>query len=106
MKTIDEWVKKLKNKVLIVEGIKDKKALSKIGVKRIFILNKPIFKIVEDVSKITKEVVILTDLDKKGKQLYSKLKKGFERHRVKVDDRFRRFLFKERIIYIEGIKLR
>lgn len=106
MENLDEWIDKLKDKIVIVEGIKDERALNNLGVKNVIILNKPLYQIVDDISKKHKKVVILTDLDKKGRELYSKLRFGLERNHVKIDDSFRRFLFKEKISHIEGIKLK
>lgn len=93
--------------MIIVEGIRDKKALENIGVKnKIMMLSKkPIFSIIEDVS-VNKKAIILTDLDKEGKMLYGKLKDGLSRHGVVIDNKFREFLFKEtKIRQIEGLKI-
>lgn len=106
MENLDEWVDKLKDKIVIVEGIKDKKALNNLDVKNVIILNKPLYRIIDNISEKYKKVVILTDLDKKGRELYSKLRYGLERNGIKIDDKFREFLFKERISHIESIKLK
>lgn len=104
---LNEEINKLKktNKLIIVEGKKDKEALEKFGLKNIIQLNKkPLFQIIEDISNKNKECVILTDLDKKGKQLYGKLNSGLCRYGVKVDNKFREFLFKHtKLRQIEGI---
>ena len=95
---------KLYGKPIIVEGKKDKEALMKLGMTNIFTIKEPLFKLCENLSKKYKDVIILTDLDKEGKRLYSKLKENLERNGVKVDDSFRIFLFKEtRLTQIEGI---
>ena len=73
---LNEFIEKLKesNKLIIVEGNNDKKALEQLGINKIVTLNKePLFKIAENISKEHKDVIILIDLDKKGKQLYGKL---------------------------------
>ena len=104
MENIGEWVDKLKKskKSIIVEGIKDKKALEHFGIKKIITLKgKPIYKVIEDFSE--KEVIILTDLDKEGKKLYSKLKQGLTQRGVEVDNKFREFLFKTKLRQIEGL---
>ncbi len=104
---LEEWIAKLRKEqpLIIVEGPKDKAALEKLGLKNIIILKgKPLYKIVEQVSEQTNSCLILTDLDSEGKKLYSRLKKDLQRHKVKVDDRFRNFLFKETMLRcIEGI---
>ena len=95
---------KLPGKPIIVEGKKDKAALKKLGIANIFTIKEPLFKLCEELSKKHDSVIILTDLDKEGKRLYSKLKENLERNGVKVDDSFRKFLFKEtKLTQIEGL---
>jgi 5S rRNA maturation endonuclease (ribonuclease M5) len=110
MKSIEgfnEEICKLKTsgKLIVVEGKKDRKALEKLGFRNIIELNKkPLFQIIENISMKHKECIILTDLDKKGKQLYGKLNAGLCRLGVKVDNKFREFLQKKtRLSHIEGI---
>ena len=104
----DQWIEKLKKegKLIIVEGSKDKKALESIGLTNIITLRqKPLFQIVEEVAAQTKDAIILTDLDKEGKMLFSKLNKDLQEHGVRVDKKFREFLFKEtKLRQIEGIR--
>ena len=95
IKDLNEWIEKLKiaEKIIIVEGKKDKETLENLNIKNIFALNnKPLYKFIEEISQITKEVIILTDLDKEGKKLYSILKKDLQKHGVKIDQIFREFL--------------
>ena len=103
MKDISSLIKDIKkeNKLVIVEGKKDKKALESLGIKNIKTISKPLFKLVEEIKE--KEVVILTDLDKEGRKLYSKLKKDLTRNGKKVDDKLRKELFKTKLRQIEGI---
>ena len=57
-------------------------------------------------SHITKNgnCIILTDLDKQGKELYGKLNSGLQQFGVKVDNNFRNFLFKNtKLRQIEGL---
>src|SRR3990167_11343619 len=76
--------------LVIVEGKKDKIALEKLGINNIVELSKkPIFQIVEEIADSNDECIILTDLDKEGKQLYSKLNSNLQKHGVKVNNRFR-----------------
>ena len=104
---IDQWVEKLVEEQpwIIVEGPKDKASLRKLGLENIIYLRgKPLFEVVEWVASITKECIILTDLDKEGKKLYSVLRAELQKHGVKIDDRFRKFLFKETDLrQIEGL---
>lgn len=93
------------NILIIVEGKKDKAALQKLGVKNIVELNKkPLFQIVEDVANSNEECIILTDLDKKGKEIYGKLNSNLQKNGVKINNKFREFLFKHtKLRQIEGI---
>lgn len=103
-----DWLDKLKSsdKLIIVEGIKDKAALMNLGIpkERITTLTKPIFAVAEDIAKKTKNVIILTDLDREGKKLYANLKRNLTRIGVQVDNKFREFLFRNfKLSHIEGI---
>ena len=75
---------------VIVEGKKDEEALRKLR------LNGKIIRIVgsisgmcEEISREHKKVIILTDWDKKGGDLYRRLKKYLNANSVKYDDRIR-----------------
>ncbi len=106
LKELEEWILKLRKEqpFIIVEGKKDSSALEEQGLKNIVVLRgRPIYKVVEEVSSKTKECLILTDLDKEGKMLYSKLKKGLSQRGVRVLDNFRKFLFKTQLRQIEGL---
>lgn len=91
--------------LVIVEGKKDKIALQKLGIGNITELNKkPLFAVVEEIADSNEECIILTDLDKEGRQLYSNLNSNLQRHGVKVDNKLREFLFKNtKLRQIEGI---
>lgn len=105
METLEDWIQELKNcnKLIIVEGKNDKKALEDLDIKNVIIFsNSPILSI-ENIKE--KEVIILTDLDKAGRKKYSILKHELQKRRVKVDNKFREFLFNTNISNIEGIKL-
>ncbi|MFH1332196.1 MAG: toprim domain-containing protein [archaeon] len=104
---MNDWLEKIKSskKWIIVEGEKDKKALRKLGVKNVIsISRKPLFEFIEEISLKHKEVIILTDLDREGKQLYHRLKQGLQKNGVRIDNQFRESLFKEtHLSQIEGI---
>ncbi len=105
MESIQDWVYSLKNtnNLILVEGEKDKSALNKLGITNILAVSKtPTYKIIESIQQ--KEVIILTDLDKEGKKLYSILRHQLQKHGVKIDSAFREFLFKEtNLTQIEGL---
>jgi 5S rRNA maturation endonuclease (ribonuclease M5) len=103
----EEFIEKLKqeseDKIIVVEGIKDKKALESFGIKNIITLKKPLFAVIEDIVDSKKGCILLTDLDKKGKELYSKLSSKLNQFGVKIDNSFREFLFKTKLRQIEGL---
>lgn len=103
------YLEKIQDKPIIVEGKKDKLALENLGCSKIITLNGEkagLYNLIEKLPVNCKEAVILTDLDKKGKQLYHRIKKILTMNKIKIDDRFRIYLFKEtKVRQIEGLKL-
>ncbi|MBI2499329.1 toprim domain-containing protein [Candidatus Woesearchaeota archaeon] len=105
MENLEEWFKNLSNtnKLIIVEGKKDKKVLQDLGCKEITTISNSLFLTLDKIN--SKEVIILTDLDKEGKKVYSIIKKTLQRKGIKIDNKFREFLFKNtEISHIEGLK--
>ena len=103
------WFDKLaqQNKLIIVEGAKDAAALRACGVRNaVMVLSKkPLYAVVEEAAEKTGDAIILTDFDKKGKELYGKLKKSLAAHGVRVDLFFREFLQAHTTLsHIEGLK--
>ncbi len=102
-----EWVKRIDAAKIpiVVEGPKDRQALETLGAKDVFILSrKPLFAVAEEIASNFDEVIILTDFDKKGRELYGRLAKIFSRLGVKVDRSFRETLQKHaRISHVEGL---
>jgi len=98
-----EKLKKLEAAV-IVEGKKDREALEKFKINNIFELSKrPLFAVIEDVSDKHDECVILTDLDRQGRELFGKLNSGLSKNGVKVNNTFRNYLFRTKLRQIEGL---
>jgi 5S rRNA maturation endonuclease (ribonuclease M5) len=104
---LQSFIEKIRNSntLVIVEGKKDKIALQKLGISNLIELNKkPLFEIIEYIANFNKECIILTDLDKEGRQLYSKLNSNLQKNGVKVNNKFREFLFKHtKLRQIEGM---
>jgi 5S rRNA maturation endonuclease (ribonuclease M5) len=95
-------IEKERDTPIIVEGKKDQKALIELGFKRIIPLNgRSLYNVAEAVS--AKRVIILTDLDAEGKEIYSYLAKHLGTRGVYVDNRFRELLFKTELRQIEGL---
>ena len=94
--------------LVIVEGKKDKTALKSIGFQSIFVLNEKNKSLNEKIEQIEQEadknpICILTDFDKKGKQLYLKLKTELSTKGVKQNNKLRQQLLKAGLSHIEGI---
>ena len=110
METIKELmrlVEKYSNTPVIAEGIKDRKALQQLGFKRVYTLKKSLPAAVEEFIGLldkNNECLILTDLDREGKKLYSKLNSELSQKGAKINNELRHFLYKyTKLRQIEGI---
>src|SRR3989337_4397159 len=74
-KEIEEELKKLfekvKNKTIIVEGKRDKEVLYSFNLTKVYTINHGLYELSEKFEK--KEIIILTDFDKEGKEISRKL---------------------------------
>ena len=106
---IQQIIKKYEDYVFVVEGKKDVAAMNNIGFERVHTIHNtgvPIRKRIEEIQSILRKkdkVCILTDFDKKGKQLYLLLKKEFSEAGVRLDGSFRGILLKSGVSHIEGL---
>ena len=97
------------DEVVIVEGKKDAAALAMLGFKRVYTIHETSVPIRERAVNIASQlgkndkVCILTDFDKKGKQLYFLLKSTLQELGVKIDGSLRAILGKAGISHIEGL---
>tara|TARA_Y100000310_G_C20602544_1_gene773822 strand:- start:47 stop:421 length:375 start_codon:yes stop_codon:yes gene_type:complete len=96
--------------IILVEGKKDKESLESLGFLRVYTIHETGIPLKERLLQISKEVTkkdkvcILTDFDKKGKQLYLKIKTAFhEIGGVKLDSTLRGILIKSGVSHIEGL---
>lgn len=106
LKEIEEAIEKLRKsgKLVVVEGLKDRRSLVKLGLRNIIALKKPLYAVVDEIAETAKECAILTDLDSEGKKLYGVLKKELQKRGVKIDDKLRKFLFRKTPLrQIEGL---
>ena len=107
MKDFDEWIKNLKKEsktsIVLVEGIKDKKALEQLNISNIMVLKKPLYSVIEEIVSLEKPCIILLDLDKAGKILYSKIVPKLKHFGVRIIDDYRNFLFTTKLRQIEGL---
>lgn len=104
---LEEQLQKIKDqrKLILVEGIKDKKSLEQLGITNVITLRRrALYKVVEDIVGKTKDCIILTDLDCEGKKLFKTINSELTQRGVRVDKHFRNFLFKKtQLRQIEGI---
>ena len=100
---------KAQDYLVIVEGKKDKLALEQLGFQKIFVIHETGKSLGEKIEQIQQlcskkdKACILTDFDKKGKQMYLLLKSKLSEIGVKMDNTLRSFLLKEKVSHIEGL---
>lgn len=101
--------KKYMDYVFIVEGKKDVSALRSLGFDRVYEINGKGLSLKESVERISffagkNRICILTDFDKKGKELYFKIKSILSEMRgVKIDSSFRSVLRKAGVSHVESV---
>jgi 5S rRNA maturation endonuclease (ribonuclease M5) len=94
---------------VVVEGMRDAKALATLGIHtNVVTLSKgmSLFSFCEELSRSWREVVVLTDWDRKGGQLARRLKEAFKANETKVVDEIRMqlvILTKKEVKDVEGM---
>lgn len=88
---------------IVVEGSKDVAALEAFDITNLHPLSKSLEAEAEQIARNSKEVVILTDLDPRGKRIYSVLSKLFTSMGVRVLDKPRELLFMTKLRQVEGL---
>ena len=91
---------KVKDTLVLVEGPNDKRSLERLGFSNIVFMNKPMFKIVEQLEE-EEEILLLTDLDDHGRGLYKYFYQEFTRRGVRVNNRLRIMLTQTPVRQIE-----
>ena len=107
--SLKDWLERLKEfsekekTVILVEGKNDKQKLEKFGITHIYsIKGKKFYDILEELEN-EDLVIILTDLDKQGEKISSKISHMFQREGIPVDLEFRKSLKNFDIKHIEDI---
>ncbi|MEK6844411.1 MAG: toprim domain-containing protein [Nanoarchaeota archaeon] len=101
-------IEKYKNYVIIVEGNKDIDSLKSLGFEKVYAIHQNAVSIKERAEQIIQQTdkkdrfCIMTDFDKKGKELYFKLKTIFQELGARLDSTLRGIFLKARISHIEG----
>lgn len=102
-------IEKYQQYIIIVEGKKDIHSLQSLGFEKVYAIHQTSTPLRERIEQIMSEIgkkdkiCILTDLDKKGKELYIKIKPIFQEYGAKLDSSLRGILIKTRISHIEGL---
>ena len=102
-----QWVEHLRIKSkeipVVVESEKEKKRIAALGVKNIFVLKDPYYALAEKIAEKWKTAILLFDVDKRGQEYYEKMQREFERLGIKIDNRFRQFIYHSKLKTVEGI---
>ncbi|NPA17451.1 toprim domain-containing protein [Persephonella sp.] len=109
---LDSWIERLrsisasKGVVVLVEGKRDFDKLKKLGIENVYpIKGKKFYDILEELED-SSMVIVLTDLDKQGDKISSKISGMLQREGIPVDNLFRQALKKFEIKHIEDIPVR
>jgi len=90
--------------VILVEGKKDVKALKKFGVENVVELRgRNYHTVAEELSKISKGVVLLMDCDERGERIFQKFLKILPTYGLKANTHFREKLKSLGVKYIENL---
>ena len=106
---LKQEIERYRDYVIIVEGKKDLFSLKAIGFEKVYAIHSTGVPLRERIEQIFNainrkdKVCILTDFDKKGKQLYLLLKKEFGELGARIDSTLRGILIKSGISHIEGL---
>ena len=102
-----EWIKHLRlssrEKPVIVKGQREKNRLTALGIKNIYILKDPYYALAEKLAEKYKEAILLFNPDKAGQKIYEKIQREFEKTGIKIDNRFRQFIYHTKVKSLQGL---
>ena len=91
LKKLDTLMERLRGSWILVEGIKDRKALTALGMTGILTISGNLIQSCELLSVRKAEMAyVLTDLDRRGDELALKARDELERHSIRADLRMRK----------------
>lgn len=103
--SLERIVERTKDFIFVVEGKRDKKALSGLGIKKMLSISGQSLENVAEKLEDSKNVVILTDFDRDGKRKAEELERLLRSSHVKIERRVRKFFKKSlKITKIEELK--
>ncbi len=93
--------------VVLVEGKRDKMALERFDIGPVYTMKgRKFHDIAEELSEKYEGVIILTDLDRTGEDIYRKLSRILESYGLKIDGSFREDLKRSGVKFVEKIPQR
>jgi 5S rRNA maturation endonuclease (ribonuclease M5) len=102
-----QWIKHLRIKSekipVIVRGEREKRRLAGLKIKNIYILKDPYFALAEKLADQYNEAILLFDVTKNGHKVYEKIQREFELVGIKIDNRFRQFIYHTKQKTIQGL---
>lgn len=102
-------IEKFLDYVVLVEGKKDEASLKQLGFTKVYAIHKTGTPLKENLLQISNQiekkdkVCILTDFDRKGKQLYLLIKSELQQLGIRLDSTLRGILLKSKVSHIEGL---
>ncbi len=101
----EEFIETLKKAgcPIVVEGKRDVIALKKFNINNVHQLTSSIEDEANKIANSSRCVIILTDLDESGWELYHKLLSAFNRRGVAVNNKPRELLMKTKLRQVEGL---
>ncbi|MBI5804091.1 toprim domain-containing protein [Candidatus Pacearchaeota archaeon] len=106
---LKQEIERYKDYVILVEGQKDVSSLKACGFDKVYQIHKTSVSLRERIEEIAKQidkkekVCILTDFDRKGKEIYMKTKAILQELGIKLDSSLRGLLLKAKVSHVEGI---
>ncbi len=87
---IHRLLRKIRSSVIFVEGRKDRDSMRKLGCERILTISGNLRKSCEAIGEDVDEVVVLTDLDRRGNELARLAKDELERYSIRAEVEIRK----------------
>jgi len=104
-KALQRLLRLIENRVVLVEGKRDKKALEELGCRRVITISGRVRRVCESLRQEAEPIVIATDLDESGNELARMIREELEGLSLSVDNETRVHLARVlRIKHFENAK--
>ena len=86
-KTLERLLSDIRDEIIFVEGLRDKRALGLLGCKRIMTISGNLRKRCEELARAneTGTIIVLSDMDRRGEQLARAAKEELESHSMTAE---------------------